>query len=89
MNTIEVPYRFGIKTICRRSTCERKIRLLKVVWSNGLNGMKPGWKTYGLSVNLVPHLWRFERAMRGIVDHKLTIAGVQLHFQTCQGGWIV
>lgn len=89
MNTIEVPYRFGIKTIFRRSTYERKIRLLKVVWSNGLSGIAPGWKCYGLSVNLVPHLWRLERAMRGIVDHRVTILGVQFHIQTCQGGWIV
>lgn len=80
-----VPYRWFVRWVGTYSKLERKVRLVRVVWSRkGGPGDGTGWSSK-LSINLVPRLFAWKRER---FDMRLTVCGVQIHKQRHWGGWI-
>lgn len=86
-----VPYRRFLKWVGTVSARERKVRLLRIVWSgNGgpcsthRNDSDMGYSAK-LSLNLRPRIfyWKRER-----FDWRLCLFGIELHGQKHYGGWI-
>ena len=82
---MKTPYRFGIHWINRYSQSEKKLRVLRVLYANGLNSLVKGWFSAALSVSFVEKLFGWER---GFAEWRVTILGIQLHWQRHFGGWI-
>lgn len=81
----QVPYRWFVKWVGTVSKPERKVRLIRIVWSRkGGPGDGTGWSSK-LSVNLRP---RFVACSRDSHNLYVTLLGVQLHYQRHWGGWI-
>jgi hypothetical protein len=86
MNTLpnNIPYRIRLRKIMTWSPGERKVRLFRLLYSNGTNCMKPGWFSASLSISLVSEWWRRERT-----EHTwaVTVLGVRIHHKKSFGGW--
>lgn len=81
----KIPYRWYLKWIGTYSVREKKIRLLRLVWSRkgGPRNAGTGWSAK-LSLSLVPRLFAFHKDR---FDLYFTLLFVQIHKQRHWGGW--
>lgn len=78
-------YRFQFRWIGTYSGRERKVRLIKLMWSTGRDCTKPGWFSAFLSVSLVPKWFHVGQELWGWT---VILMGVRLHHKRAYGGWL-
>lgn len=82
----KLPYRIAFKWVGRWDTDGHKLRLFRIMWTNGLNPRAKGWDNAFASLSLVRRLLDWDTEWQG---WEISFFGIRLHIKHNSGGWYV